>query len=736
MIIHKYTVSVIIFIQRFCSKVFKIVKYTGVIFLQIFKIMIKKHQIFILLILAYITVLSFYPALSAGFINLDDTAMLTYNQYVRSLSADNIIGIFSNYHYKLYHPIVTLSYAIEYHFFKFDPFIYHFTNIILHLLNTFLVFFIFKKLTKSFAVSYIVSILFAVHPAHAEAVAWVSSRKDLLYSLFYLSSVLFYLKLSETAYKTKIFLLSLLFFILSCMSKPMAVTLPVVLALIDYYQNNLTLKKIKNYIPFILISIIFAVITVLGYYSPEQKSSYTLYSEILYILNAHFNILWYLYNFIFPFKLSCLYPFFYDFHTDPPFFIMYSPALLYIIFLFVFLSLKFNKKIFFGFMFFILTLLPSSGVMPTGMSPIADRYVYLPYIGLFYLFAEFASYIYSNVKIKKWIYYALFILIVSVMMYLSYHRTLLWTDTTKLMTDAIKKYPDYSHHAYLVRGMEFKLAHNMDKAEDDFKKAFSICPYSPYTAFNLAHIAQIKKQFSLAKEGYLKIPKDSPDYISAMINLSLILHEEGKTEKAINFLEKIKNSYTDYYNADLINSTLASFYFSRDNADIHTVIEYLQKAIALNPYNEQYYLFNMVCYEKLKDFEDFENTAFKGIENLGIENSMNILNYLGSEYFKKDDLKNAEQVFIATIADHPNNHQGYFFLGNIYALKHKYQRALAYYTMAILLTEENGEYYFKRSAAHLMLGNYENAKADMEKSVKKGFNIDAGFKNEVEKLKI
>ncbi len=118
--------------------------------------MIKKYRIFILIILAYITVLSFYPALSAGFINLDDNAMLTYNRYVRSLSADNIISVFSNYHYRLYHPLVTISYAIEYHFFKFDPFIYHFTNIILHLLNTFLVFFIFKKLTNllSFHISF------------------------------------------------------------------------------------------------------------------------------------------------------------------------------------------------------------------------------------------------------------------------------------------------------------------------------------------------------------------------------------------------------------------------------------------------------------------------------------------------------------------------------------------------------------------------------------------------------
>lgn len=272
--------------------------------------MFKKHQIFLLIILAYLTVFSFYPALSANFVNLDDTAMVTINQYIKDLSISNIISIFSNYHYRMYHPIVTLSYAIEYYFFKLDPFIYHFINIILHLLNTFLVFFIFRKLTKSFAVSYIVGILFAIHPVHVEAVAWVSARKDLLYSIFYLLSILFYIKLPETTHKTKIFLLSLFFFILSCLSKPMAVTLPAILILVDYYQNNLSFKKIKNYLPFALISVVFIFITVSGYYTIEQKNMSTLYSQTICILNAHLNILWYIYNFIFPFKLSCLYPFF------------------------------------------------------------------------------------------------------------------------------------------------------------------------------------------------------------------------------------------------------------------------------------------------------------------------------------------------------------------------------------------------------------------------------------------
>ncbi|MDD5021667.1 MAG: hypothetical protein PHR82_05965 [Endomicrobiaceae bacterium] len=695
--------------------------------------MFQKYKFFLLIILAYLAVFSFYPALSANFVNLDDTAMVINNQYVKDLSINNITAIFSNYHYRLYHPVVIISYAIEYYFFKLDPFIYHLTNILLHLLNTFLVFFVFKKLTKSFTISYIVSVLFAVHPVHVEVVAWISSRKDLLYSIFYLLSILFYLKISETKNKTKMFMLSLFFFTLSCLSKPMAITLPFILALIDYHKNNLTIKKIKNYIPFICISLVFVVVTIFGYYSVEQKNTYTLYSEIIYILNTHYNILFYLFNFIYPVNLSCLYPFFYNQYTNPPFFVLYSPVLLYIIFLFVLLSLKFNKRIFFGFMFFIITLLPSSGIMPTGMAPIADRYVYLPYIGLFYLFAEFAVWVYTKIKIKI-LLYIISVLLVSVLVYLSYARTTLWQDTKNLMTDAIKKYPDKANHAYLIRGMELKLDNKLSEAEADFKKSFSISKNSPYTIFNLAHLAQLKKNYNEAKKGYMQIPRDSPDYISAMINLALIMHEEGHTDKAISFLEKIRKSHTGNYNSDLLNETLASFYFAQYK-DTKKTIEYLQKAISINPYKEQYYLFIMYVYEQLDDFENLEKIAFEGLENLGIKNSINILNFIGIEYFKKSDLKNAEFVFNSTLADYPNNHIAYFFLGNIYALKHQYNDALTYYTMAILLTNENGEYYFKRSAVHLMLNNYKQAKEDMEKSLKKGFNIDINFKNEIEKIK-
>ncbi len=695
--------------------------------------MIQKKNLFLFIILAYASILSFYPALSADFLNLDDTAMLTNNKYVTSLSFENIKNIFTHYHYRLYHPIVTLSYAIEYFFIQYDPFFFHLTNLIIHLLNTFILFFILRKITKNFAVSYIVAALFAVHPLHVETVAWISSRKDLLYALFYLLSILCYVNINESNSKIKMYCGALLCFVLSCMSKPMAVTLPVILVLIDYYIGYFTFQQIKKYIPFVLIASLFVLITIYGYYSPAETHLLTPYTKTINILNAHYNILFYIYKTIIPVNLSCLYPLFYNPYTHPPLHIMYSPAVLYSLFLFVFLSLKLNKKIFFGFLFFIITILPSSGVLPTGVAPVADRYAYIPVIGLFYIFAEFAFFIYSKVLNKK-LFLVSGIAVIITLSFLSYFRTIMWHDTKTIVADAIEKYPQTAHHAYVVRGIELKSENKLKESELDFKKALSIFKNSTYAVFNMAHIAHIEKKYAEAKKGYTQIPPDSPDYISAVINLSLVLNDEGHTAKAIRLLERTKETYKQNYNLDLLYATLASLYF-KSGKDTHYAIESLNKAIMLNPKKEQYYLFLMFLYEKMNDFQKFEQTASLGIENIGLKNSLEIENYIGKIYFQKNYFDAAENIFKVTVLEHPKNHTAYFFLGNISAIKQDYKQAVVYYTIAILSTKDNGEYYFKRSAAQMMLKNYKNAEEDMEKSLKKGFNIDSGFKIEVQKIK-
>lgn len=692
--------------------------------------MLKKYQILFLMFLSYVIVLSFYPAITSGFINLDDPVMVVENPNIKSLSFSNIKNIFSSYQYKLYHPIVTLSYAIEYCMCKTDPYLYHVDNILLHLLNVYLVFFVMKLLSKSFFVGFISAIIFALHPTRVESVTWVSARKDTLFTFFFLSSIFAYININKTKYKKFLYGLALLLFLMSCMSKPTAVTLPVTLILIDFYRNEFGFKidVLKKYIPFFVISLVFSYVAVSGHYSEQEKAITTIFVRSINFFDAHLNYLFYIYKFFLPINLSCFYPDFYDHNNITPNFVFYSTTILYLLILVVIASLKINKKIFFGFFFFFITLLPSSGILPTGIAPIADRYTYIPYIGLAYIVAELLFYIYKKNKILKYVTILTLTVIIVLSAYLTYQRNILWSDNKELMTQAINYAPETADQAYLLRGIIYKNEKNLDLAQKDLEKSYFLNSQNAYTAFHIGHLKQEQGDYLQAKKYYSCIPYTNVNYASAINNIGLILDMEGDTQKAINFMEKKKNE-KDFYIPDYFFGTLAAFYYKEK--DFGKTIENLKNAIALNPYKEKYYIQLMTIYELNKDFINFEKTAQQGIDFAS--NKLPIINKLADYLFEKGKYEQTKVLLLVNL-DYCDDF-GYFLLGNIFAMEKEYKKALFCYTMAILLTKDNGEYFFKRAVTWYMLDRYDLAKKDVEKAEEHKFVVDEEFKKDLENTK-
>jgi hypothetical protein len=136
-----------------------------------------------------ITALALSPSLRNGFTNLDDNVLVTDNAMIMQLTPASVREIFTSFHSGLYHPLVLLSYAVEFRFFKLDPLPYHCTNLLLHLLNCALVFWLFRRIAGNQWVAFIVALLFGIHPMHVESVAWVAERKDVLYAAFYLAAL-------------------------------------------------------------------------------------------------------------------------------------------------------------------------------------------------------------------------------------------------------------------------------------------------------------------------------------------------------------------------------------------------------------------------------------------------------------------------------------------------------------------------------------------------------------------
>ncbi|NTW33679.1 MAG: glycosyltransferase family 39 protein [Bacteroidetes bacterium] len=168
----------------------------------------------------------------------DDEIYIMRNPFLRDFSINGIKVIFTSFYFSNFHPITTLTYFLEYKCFGINPFPYHLVNILLHLLNTWLVFKLVEQLSNKKITALVVSLLFAVHPMHVESVAWISERKDILYSLFYFLSLLSYLRYVKHGFSVKHYIWTLLFFIASLLSKSAAVTLPVLLIGIDIFRKR------------------------------------------------------------------------------------------------------------------------------------------------------------------------------------------------------------------------------------------------------------------------------------------------------------------------------------------------------------------------------------------------------------------------------------------------------------------------------------------------------------------
>ena len=218
----------------------------------------KNHKIILsLCLILAILAISLFPSLKNDFINWDNQQYTTKNKTITELSWRNIETIFDRTYMGHYHPLTLLSYSLEYRFFKLNPFAYHLTNLILHLLNGLLVFWLILMLKGGVLTSLVVSLLFGIHPLHVESVAWIFERKDLLYSFFFLGSLIVYLAYLKTR-GVRYYALSLFLFLLSLFLKSMAVTLPFVLVLCDtLLHRKIDRKCLIEKIPFLVTAFIF-----------------------------------------------------------------------------------------------------------------------------------------------------------------------------------------------------------------------------------------------------------------------------------------------------------------------------------------------------------------------------------------------------------------------------------------------------------------------------------------------
>ena len=340
---------------------------------------------------------AFFPVVGNGFTNFDDPFYVTENVHVKQgLTWENIRWASGAVVDGNWHPLTMLSHMLDCQLFGLKPWGHHLTSVLLHATNTVLLFLLLKRMTAKTGRSFFVAALFGLHPLHVESVAWVAERKDVLSILFGLLALLAYVKFAEesktpdgTGKSEKFYRLALVFFALGLMSKPMLVTLPCILLLLDYwpldrFKEKTVRKLILEKWPFFALAAMACIITLAAQRKAGSVMSFVTLPFSLRLENALLSYVRYLGKFFYPANLCVYYP-----HPRwwPFWKIFFASAILAVISAGAIRLRRRRPWLLGGWLWFVGTLVPVIGLVQVGQQSMADRYTYFPLIGIFILAA-------------------------------------------------------------------------------------------------------------------------------------------------------------------------------------------------------------------------------------------------------------------------------------------------------------------------------------------------------------
>jgi len=481
------------------------------------------------------TALIYVRALSNGSANFDDDYYLFKNAHIKTFDFEAIKSIFSSFYFSNYHPLTSLTYLIEHQLYGLNPMPYHLFNVILHLLNTLLVYKLIEKLSGKKLTALLVSALFAVHPMHVESVAWIAERKDVLYTLFYLSALLVYLNYINSKSKIKYYLICLLLFVLSLLSKSAAVTLPVLMLAVDLYKNRkLSAKMFLEKLPFFALSILFGVLAIVSQETAMKvlPTTFTFFERIFLF---SYTLVFYVVKLIAPFHLSAMhyYP---DSATGilPWYYYASLPALILIAWL-VIRKTSIRRENIFGICFFLITISVMLQVISVGNAIVAERYTYVSYIGLFYIGGQWISNIRKESLKKTMLFFSVFILML--FSFLTWERIGTWKDGIVLFTDVIKKYPDHSDGYYTRGGFKENLK-DYQGALRDYNKCIQMSPMHAYCLNSRGLLLFKMNDFQQALRDYNNSILSNPEYDQVYKNRSAVKAVLGNPREALADINK------------------------------------------------------------------------------------------------------------------------------------------------------------------------------------------------------
>lgn len=496
----------------------------------------ERRNLAIGLLLIAATLAIYNPVSRHPFVNYDDDRYVTDNTHIRTgLHWDTVKWAFTSFDEANWHPLTWLSHAEDVQVFGMNPVGHHYVNLLWHALNVFLLFWVLWRATGAVGCSLMVAALFALHPINVESVAWVAERKSLLSMTFFLLALASY---RWYACKPRLirYLAVAALFACGLMSKPMVITLPFVLLLWDYWplgriQNHRVSQLLLEKTPILFLSAASAVITVKAQRAGDAIGSMTQYPASVRLGNALISYAQYLSKAFWPVHLAPMYPLHADSITAGR---ALAAAALLLAVTAVAVVLKPRPYLLVGWLWFVGTLVPMIGLVQVGRQAMADRYAYLPFVGLFIVICWGVAEMLEKSRNRTAILGVASALILSALAFSTHRQLSFWADNVSLWSHTIAVTrdnfiaEDNLGGALLERG-------RVDDAMAHFRVAAALEPSDPMSHLDLAADQQRQGHYSQAVEAYSNLvvmTRDARLRATAFTDLGYCYRELGDLDHA------------------------------------------------------------------------------------------------------------------------------------------------------------------------------------------------------------
>lgn len=644
---------------------------------------VRSHQkLLICLLLPLLVFFTFLPVLDNDFINYDDDIYVTTNPHVQNgLTWDSVKWAFQSSEASNWHPLTWLSHMLDCQLYGLKPWGHHLTSLLLHTANTLLLFLVLRRMTGATWRSFLVAALFGLHPLRVESVAWVAERKDVLSTAFWLLTLWTYSGFVTSARsgnpRSKFsYGLALLFFALGLMSKPMLVTLPFALLLLDYwpvqrFQPGRVVPLLLEKIPFFALAAIASVITFMVQRSGGAVAQLPL---LVRVENALVSYIRYLAGLFYPVDLSVFYPYPLHWRTT---IVLISASLITGISLIVLAQFRRRPFLPVGWFWYLGTLVPVIGLIQVGTQSMADRYTYVPMVGILVLLTWSAHDLTKNWRPQALALSTIGAVLIIVCIPLTRRQIGFWKNSYTLFQHALTV-TAHNHVAYVHLGDYFFQQKSVDQAIEMYRRSLQIAPDFIDAHDDLGNALLSKGLLDEGIAEFEKVLSINPAHPRAHSNLGVALFRKGRLDDAIAHLEQAVKSKPDFADA---HANLGDLLLRKGRLD-DGILE-LQSAVQLNPSDADAH-YNLGVALESKNRLDEAINEFTAVTRLRPQDSGSY-NALGIALGKTGRLDESLAAFQQAVRLTPDSAEAHNNLGTVLAATGHRDEAILHFKQALKL---------------------------------------------------